>query len=83
MPRAIIRFSLDGERSNITGNAIRKELEYFGADRIGTGAYELETPDLEALIAAMQDTLETLKHPSGGGRVDHIWLYLDHTDQAS
>lgn len=80
MPRAIVRFSLDGDRSNLTGNAIRKDLEWLGADRIGTGAYELETPDLQGLIAAMQDTLEALKHPAGGGQVDHFWLYLDHTD---
>ncbi len=83
MPRAIVRFSLDNEQSNITGNAIRKDLEELGAEKIGTGAYELDNPDLEAVIDAMQSALEMLKHPAGGGRVDHFWLYLDHTDQAS
>lgn len=79
MPRAIVRFSIDGEASNATGNDVRRMLEDQHADRIGTGAFELEDPDLEFVLSMMQDVLERMKAPRGGGHLDHFWLYIDRT----
>lgn len=74
---------MDNEPSNMTGNAVRKLLEALGAEKIGTGAFELEEPDLGAVLAAVQDVLEKMKRPAGGGRLDHFWLYIDHTDEST
>jgi len=79
MARAIIRYSIDGESSNTTGNALRKSLEDAGFDRIGTGAYEADGIDPAAGLLKLAEVLATLRTPPGGGTADHVWIYFDQS----
>jgi hypothetical protein len=80
MARAIVRYSISGEQSNITGNAARGALADF--DKPGTALYEAEGSPAD-LIAALRDLLDVLEDPPGGGEVDHLWIYFDQTGDSN
>lgn len=42
--RAIIRYSINGERSNATGNEVTRALEDRGFQKTGTASFEAEGP---------------------------------------
>lgn len=77
MARAIIRYSINGEASNATGNQVRGRLGEADFEWVGTASFEAEGPDVDELLDALGDVLRTLKSPPGGGTVDHVWIYLD------
>lgn len=76
MTRAIVRYSIDG--SSETANRARAALEVNSAfHKVGTGAYEARGPDESEIISRLGHLLEVLKERPGGGRLDHLWIYLD------
>jgi len=77
MARAIVRYSINGEQTNATGNAVRKLLQDAGFDRVGTASFEAFGPPQPILVAALRDALDILENPLGGGELDHLWLYVD------
>jgi hypothetical protein len=77
MARAILRYSIGGEKSNQSGNAVRKALEAVGFERVGTGSWELDGPPTAHLVAYVQQAMDIMKHPPGGGILDHVWVYID------
>lgn len=77
MARAIIRWSISGERTNTTGNAIRGCLEDGGFTRVGTGVWETDRQRTRDVLETLQDALEIMKSPPGRGRLDHVWVYVD------
>lgn len=77
MARAILRWSVSGEKNNATGLAVRKTVEQAGFERRGTGSWEADGPGTSDLIDALQQALDDLRAAPGGGRVDHVWIYLD------
>lgn len=77
MARAIVRYSINGEQTNVTGNAARKHLEAGGFDRLGTASFEADGANQGALVLALRQLLEILEDPPGGGWLDHLWIYLD------
>lgn len=77
MARGIVRWSIGGENNNATGLRIRKVLEDAGFDRMGTGTWEADGPPTADVIDAIQDALDLMKHPPGGGQLDHVWIYVD------
>lgn len=81
MARAIIRWSVNGEGSNQTGNAITKELEANGFGKIGTAAYEAEDAPLPTILTGIRQALDRLENPPGGGSLDHVWIYVDTPDE--
>jgi hypothetical protein len=79
--RAIVRYSINGETSNVTGNEAAKVLKDAGFDRIGTASWEGDIPDQGAVVDALQKLVTILRDPPGGGRLDHLWIYLDHPEE--
>ncbi len=77
MPRVIVRYSINREGGNQTGNAIRKAVGNYGVGRIGTGALEGEG-SLDDMVNALRDVLDLVENPPGDGEVDHVWIYLDN-----
>ncbi len=80
MARAIIRWSVNGERSNQTGNEVVGRLQQAGFERVGTASYEVDGAPMRHLVAALRDALDVLERPIGGGRLDHLWVYVDNPD---
>lgn len=80
MARGIIRYSIDGEPANATGNQVRKKLEDGGWAKIGTAAFDAIDIDPADLVATLGEVLELLKAPPGGGVLDHLWIYIDSPD---
>ncbi len=80
MARAIVRYSINGESSNITGNAARGALwEHGGFERSGTASFDADGPQ-EDLVTALRALLEVLDEMPGGGTLDHLWIYLDEPE---
>jgi hypothetical protein len=79
--RAIVRYSINDEKSNVTGNQASQILEDAGFAKIGTASFEADVPDQEALVDALSRLLVILRNPPGGGRLDHLWIYLDHPEE--
>ena len=77
MARAIVRFSINGEQSNVTGNQIRTLLENNGFDRVGTASYDADEMGTDQIVAALGELLQVLENPPGGGHLDHLWIYVD------
>lgn len=80
MARAIIRYSVDGERSNRTGNIVDQGLAEAQFDKLGTRTWELTDAPIDHALVAIQDALEVLRNPPGGGTLDHVWVYVDTPD---
>lgn len=80
MARAIIRWSFSGEPSNVSGNAVRKRLRESGFDRTGTGSAEATDLSTASAIGGIEDALDVMLHPPGGGRLDHVWVYIDDAE---
>jgi hypothetical protein len=74
--RATVRYSFDGETTNVSGTRARTQLEGNGFSRLGTASLEAygDVPDL---VAALRELLDVLENPPGGGTLDHAWIYLD------
>lgn len=82
--RAIVRYSINGEGSNVTGNEARGLLQQAGFERHGrTAAFEAEDLDVPSLMAALRALLDTLENPPGGGAIDHLWVYVDQADDSN
>lgn len=77
--RAIVRFSLDGEKNNKLGNQLRSILEgyYFVKHVSQTSTYE--NPDItpfllnKAMIAFWNQATSRTNVAS----IDHVWMYCD------
>jgi len=80
MARAIIRFSIDGETTNVTGNQIRTLLQDNGFDKIGTASYDADGMAAVQIVAVLRELLPILEAPPGGGQLDHLWIYLDQPE---
>ena len=80
MARAIIRFSIDNESSNVTGNQIRDLLQDKGFDKIGTASFDTDGMDTASIVAVLRELLPILETPPGGGRLDHLWIYVDQPE---
>lgn len=80
MARSIVRYSIDGEKTNATGNEARKILESAGFEKIGTASFEALDVDQAILLAALAQLTNLFANPPGGGRVDHLWVYLDEPE---
>lgn len=74
----IVRYSLDGETANKTGNEIRANLEAAGFSKIGTASFDAEDISHADARDALRGLLDTLESPPGGGALDHLWVYFDH-----
>ena len=83
MARAIIRYSLDSDASNATGNQIRTDLEAAGFEKIGTASFEAWGIAQGDALNALDALFETLKNPPGGGNLDHLWVYFDDPDDSN
>ena len=81
MPRTIIRYSINGEGANQTGNSIRVAAAGYGIERVGTGALEGEG-SLQDMIDTLREVLDNPEKPPGGGEVDHLRVYLDNPPPA-
>lgn len=77
MARAIIRYSIDHEGSNVTGNAVRGALQDARFEHAGTATFDARERSPADLISALRRTLEILDERPGGGEVDHLWIYMD------
>lgn len=80
MARAIVRYSISGEPSNVTGNAARERLTTGGFQRIGTASMEADGVPEHDLIVTLQELLATFLEMPGRGHLDHLWIYLDAPD---
>jgi hypothetical protein len=80
MARAIVRYSINGESRNTTGNAARSALQEGGFEKIGTGSFEADGITMPGAISALADLLTVLLDPPGGGTVDHLWVYVDEPE---
>jgi hypothetical protein len=80
MARAIVRYSINGEGSNDTGNRAREGLEASGFEKIGTATFEADGAETRELIAALRALLAVLERPPGGGSLDHLWVYVDNAE---
>jgi hypothetical protein len=58
---------------------VRKALEDEGFDLVGTGSYEREGASFADLADALTSALAILKAMPGGGKVDHVWTYVDRS----
>lgn len=83
MARTIIRYSLDSDASNATGNQIRTDLQAVGFEKIGTASFEVWDIDQDAALNALDELFQTLKNPPGGGKLDHLWIYFDEPDDSN
>ena len=78
MARAIIRYSMNGEKSNETGNAVGKILKDAYFVKAGrTACYEADGVSAVEAVKAIKRALDLLATPPGGGRPDHVWVYVD------
>lgn len=75
--RLIIRWSIEHEKSNQTGNAIRDIVKPLGFNAVGTASWE-GVGDTQSLLKALTVVIRTLHDMPGGGEVDHVWVYLDN-----
>jgi hypothetical protein len=83
MARAIVRYSINGETSNVTGNAARMLLQNQAFDRLGTASFEADGPPQHDLLDTLRNLLVILENPPGGGSLDHLWIYLDEPDDSN
>ncbi|MFL6239297.1 MAG: hypothetical protein ACJ735_07415 [Actinomycetes bacterium] len=81
MARAIVRWSVNGEKSNQTGNEVTELLSVFGT-KLGTGAWEVDGLELRPLFELLRRVMDKLANPPGGGSLDHVWIYADSSDAA-
>lgn len=77
MARAIIRWSINEDTSNVTGNAVTEILKSANADKLGTALYEVSGASKDDLFDTLERVLAVLRTPPGGGPVDHLWVYAD------
>ena len=77
MGRAIIRFSMDNDRSHVTGNLVRKELTDAGFEKIGTASFEADDLPQDQIFDALNKAVKILRDAPGGGTLDHLWIYVD------
>jgi hypothetical protein len=81
MARAIIRLSINGESDNNTNNAVRATLQDEGFIRIGTNSYEISGASFDDIADCVIAAFGILKKMPGGGSVDHVWSYVDRSDE--
>ncbi len=61
MARAIVRYSINGEGDNYTGNQARGALNAVGFDKIGTAAYEADGRKPQTLSLAYASYYKSLR----------------------
>lgn len=77
MPRAIVRFSLNGDYGSAKRNAMVQQLETWDFFHSGTGTWEAdEIPENEFLVA-VANMLLAMNETPGPGTLDHLWIYCD------
>jgi hypothetical protein len=75
---ANITWSVSGETSNSTGNAVAQRLSEAGFVRRGKTAFRsAHDVPLEVIIDAVRDALSTLHTAPGCGRMDHVFLSIE------
>ena len=86
MARGIVRYSLDRDGGNVSGNKARAALEVDGTfSRIGTGALEADGPSFPQIAARLRHFLEEMEAAHASDRaitVDHVWIYVDNATQS-
>lgn len=75
MARAIIRWSVNGERSNETGNALGRILKDAGFEKIGTASWEASGGSQLQMIVALGNVIVELGKREA--QLDHLWTYID------
>jgi hypothetical protein len=78
MARVIIRLSMDSDKGP-THTYLANDMRGRGAERLGTGAYELDGVSLETALQAIESVIARVRAPEGSGHLDHLWLYVDRT----
>jgi hypothetical protein len=81
--RAIVRWSITGEKSNESGNEIVEILTANGFVRVGTASYESDDQPLPKLFDTMRRAMAVMQSPVGGGNLDHFWVYVSVPEGAS
>lgn len=76
MYRATVRFSINAETKGITNAHVRKILESAGFLPAGTATWELPSATLSQANAAVTAALGALQAATGGGHMDHVWVYV-------
>ncbi len=77
MPRAIIRFSLNGDYGSAKRNAMVPHLETWGFYHTGTGTWEADDIPEHGFLIAVANMLLAMNETRGDGTLDHLWVYLD------
>lgn len=84
--RAIIRFSVDGEKNGAPRNKLTSILGGGGFQRTKTGTWEIYDADIATIIGRVSTFLSTVSDPSKIGGIspqaiiDHLWIYIDQVD---
>jgi len=82
--RAIIRFSVDGEKNSALRNQLVGQLEAAGFTRFGnTATWENNHISAQGLGNAVRDFWTNAATHNGPGRIDHYWMYCDRTELGS
>ena len=81
--RAIVRFSVDGERNGALRNQLAATLERYGfaLNPNVTATWEHDNIGEADLSAAMTDFWQRAHNPPGNARLDHFWMYSDNPPQ--
>jgi hypothetical protein len=76
--RAILRFSIDNERTSALRNALAKILVSAGFVLSGkTATYEHANISEADMAKALNDFWARAANHGGSGTVDHFWMYTD------
>lgn len=78
MAHATITWSVTGEKSNVTGNAVARLLSEAGFVRRGKTAFRSahEVPQAD-IMGAVIEALRTLQRSPGGGALDHVFVSIE------
>ncbi|MFZ0496679.1 MAG: hypothetical protein WBE80_13180 [Methylocella sp.] len=79
--RAIIRFSIDGEKDGALSGKLRRYLEKRKFKKLPgrTAIYEHRKTTERKLRFTMRTFWLTIEQHKGTGRIDHFWMYADHS----
>jgi hypothetical protein len=78
MAHASITWSVTGEASNVTGNAVAKRLFEAGFVRRGKTAFRsAHDVPLPEVVAAITEALQILHAAPGGGTLDHVFVAIE------
>lgn len=83
--RAIVRFSVDGEKDGNLNGRLRTILEDAGfiLNPNGTATYEHATVTEHQLAGVMLAFWQQAMNPPNAAHLDHVWMYCDNPPTAS